>query len=118
VCAIAVADPSAVDVPDVAALRGRLAGGWLELESLWHVPGLGVFEMEVRPPWGEVRLFYCTPDADTNDGLWDALDLIARRFGADDVYLTIEERETARREQLTAHGFKEVEAGAYLVLDR
>jgi hypothetical protein len=117
VCAIAAADLRAVEVPNVAALQQRLAGGWLELESLWHVPGLGVFEMEVRPPWGEVRLFYSTPEADASDGLWDALDGVARLWGASETYLALEERESARRQQLTARGFEDVDAGVYLVCE-
>jgi hypothetical protein len=115
VCELAANDSRAVNVTDEAALRRQLEGGWLELESIWLVPGRGAFEMEVRGAWGEIRLFYACPEADRDDALWSALDAVAQRQGAREVYLTVNERESERHKQFSARGFREVEAGVYLV---
>ncbi len=114
---IALEDPSSVDRPTVQDLENRLAGGWLEWESLWLVPGLGAFEVEVRRPWGEVRFFAALPDADNGAALWDTLLATAHRGSASEIYFTVEEREAKRRVQLELRGYRPVDAGVYLTLD-
>ncbi len=111
-------DSRATDPPTVESLQRSFAGGWLEPHSTWIVPDCGAFEIEVRPPWGEVRLLLTRPAADRNETFWRALHAKAAELGANEVYFTVEQAQAARRAQLEGQGFRPVETGVYTVLPR
>jgi hypothetical protein len=117
ICALSAIDPHGGGGTTSEKLREQAAGGWLELASLWHVPGLGAFEMEVRSSWGEVRWLATHPDAEGSDGFWGALRSVGRRQGASEVYVTIEQGAEGRRAQLERHGFATTETGTYMTRD-
>ena len=113
---IAAEDSREIDPPTVESLHRSFAGGWLERHSTWIVPERGAFEVEVRPPWGEVRLLLTRPAADRDETFWRALYAKAAELGASEVYFTVEEQQVARRAQLEGQGFRPVETGVYTVL--
>lgn len=117
VVALASNDPHLGEPMDVDSLRRRFDGGWLEQQSLWLVPQVGAFELEVRGRWGEVRLLVADPRPAAFETVCGALRAVACRQGATELYVTVEDGETGRRQQLEQHGFRVVDAGVYLMLD-
>jgi hypothetical protein len=114
-CAFAVSDPHLRNKPSVDSLRKELDGGWTDWESIWIVPDVGVFGLDVRSPWAEVKLFYA--DAERFDALLSAVVATARRLAVSEYYFTLEEDETDRYRALVRRGFEEVDAGIYLVFE-
>jgi hypothetical protein len=117
VCTLATADPHAADKPTVEQVRGRLKDGWLMPDWFRIVPDAGVFALEIRPPWAEVKFFASRPQADALRRTLSAVDALAREQGASEVYFTLADEETERQRQLAEHGFREVDAGVYLTCE-
>jgi hypothetical protein len=113
---IAADDPCEAQPPTAGSLQRSFAGGWLEPESTWIVGELGALEIEVRRPWGEVRLLLTRSAAEGDPAFWRALQAKAAELGATELYFTIDDEHGARRTQLERHGFRLVETGVYTVL--
>jgi hypothetical protein len=113
---IAAEDPLEKERLTVESLQRSFAGGWLEPQSTWLVRDDGAFEIEVRRPWGEVRLLLTGPAVEKDATLWRALLAKAAESGAEEVYYTVDEEQVERRAQLERRGFRSVETGVYTVL--
>lgn len=114
---LAACDPHDTDRRTVESLKRSFAGGWLDSECTWIVEDLGAFEIEVRRPWGEVRLLLTAPGSEKSDAFWLSLYAKAAELGASEVYFTVDEQAAGRREQLERRGFTVAETGVYPVLD-
>ncbi len=118
VCEFAANDPHTADAPDVDALRRRLHDGWLEWESTWLVPRLGVFALEARKTWAGVSMFHPASGGDAFDALLATAAATAARLGADLIHFTLEgDKEAARMAALADRGFAEIDAGCYVVYE-
>jgi hypothetical protein len=100
---------------EVDQVRQRLEAGWLELDTIRYLPGEGVFALEVRRPWAEVKLFCAR--IGTIPRLLQAALGTAQKLGAEEMYFTLRESETARMTALTEEGFSAVDADIYVTYE-
>ncbi|MHC4611725.1 MAG: hypothetical protein ACYS7M_15405, partial [Planctomycetota bacterium] len=116
VARLAAEDPELQDPPQPSQLGERLQAGWLEAESFGLLPEYGAFALEVRQPWAEVK-FFCAAGDTAVDAVLNAASAKAKQAGASEIYFTLEPEEAGRMRQLTQRGYKQTDAGVYLVYE-
>jgi hypothetical protein len=107
------ADPLAPNA-DADALRRRIANGWLDADSMWRIGDQGVFALDVRRPYAEIKLFAAANAGNARKSTAAAARAMARQRGASELYFTLSPNETALQGWLVEAGFDQTDADIYL----